>query len=280
MNTHIEIGTINTLQIDRITDPGLFLKAQDDEDVLLPNQYIKEHMQIGDLLDVFIYTDSEDRLVATTQMPKAKLGEFGFFEVVDMTPFGAFVDWGLPKDLFVPRSKQKIPFKIGEKRFLHVDLDEQTKRLIGVEKIQSYLEHAPKSLKPNQEVQALVFASTPLGYKVILNNVYEGLIFKNEVFESLKVGDIKTAFIKQRRSDGKLDISLQRIGKSDQDDAQSVLKLLKENNGMMPYNYKSDAQQIAKIFHLSKKSFKRALTRLQEQEVITIKENGIYLKGV
>ncbi len=278
MNTTIQIGMINTLQIDRETDPGLFLKAEDEEDVLLPNQYVTDSMQVGDFLDVFVYTDSEDRPVATTQKPHAKLGEFGFFEVVDTAPFGAFVDWGLPKDLFVPRTKQKTPFTVGDKRLLHVDLDEQTNRLIGVEKVQNYLTQAPKTLKPNEQITALVFASTPMGYKVIVNNEYEGLIYKNEVFEPIKTGDFKTAYIKLRRSDGKLDISLQRIGKTSGDDASKVLNTLKENGGMMPYNYKSDADDIKKIFHLSKKSYKRALSKLQENGSIEIKDTGIYLK--
>ena len=278
MNTTIQIGVINTLEIDRITDPGLFLKAGDDEDILLPNQYITDGMLLGDLIDVFVYTDSEDRPVATTQVPSAILGEFGFFEVVDTASFGAFVDWGLPKDLFVPRTKQKTPFNVGEKRLLHVDLDEQTNRLIGVEKVQNYLTQAPKTLKPNDEVYILVFAKTPMGYKVIVNDAYEGLIYANEVFEPIKTGDRKKAYIKLRRNDGKLDISLQRIGKTSGDDASSVLDTLKQNGGVMPYNYKSDADDIKKVFHLSKKSYKRALTELQEKGSIEVKDTGIYLK--
>ena len=278
MNETIEIGTINTLQIDRETDPGLFLKASNDDDVLLPNQYVTDAMQVGDLLDVFVYTDSEDRIVATTQRPMAMLGEFGFCEVVDTAPFGAFVNWGLPKDLFVPRTKQKTPFKVGEKRLLHVDLDEQTQRLIGVEKIQNYLGKAPTTLKPNDAVSILVFAVTPLGYKVIVNHAYEGLIYKNEVFEPIQTGDSKQAYIKQRRSDGKLDISLQRIGNTSDDDTSTILRLLHEHQGKMPYNYKSDANEISQVFHLSKKRFKRALTTLQDAGTIEIKDTGIYSK--
>jgi predicted RNA-binding protein (virulence factor B family) len=278
MNSTIQIGIINTLEIDRITDPGLFLKAEDGEDILLPNQYLTDEMLLGDLIDVFVYTDSEDRPVATTEIPAAILGEFGFFEVVDTASFGAFVNWGLPKDLFVPRTKQKTPFQIGEKRLLHVDLDEQTNRLIGVEKVQNYLTEAPKTLKPNDEVFVLVFAKTPLGYKVIVNNAYEGLIYHNEIFEPIKTGDLKKAFIKLRRSDGKLDISLQRIGKTSNDDASTVLDTLRDHGGMMPYNYKSDADEIKKIFHLSKKSYKRALTELVNTKQIEVKDTGIYIK--
>ncbi|RUM61399.1 MAG: DNA-binding protein [Sulfurimonas sp.] len=278
MNHTIDIGTVNTLRVERETDPGLFLKAANDDEVLLPNQYVTHTMHIGDLLDVFVYTDSEDRPVASTERPYAMRGEFGFFEVLDITSFGAFVNWGLPKDLFVPRTKQKTPFKIGEKRLLHVDLDEQTHRLIGVEKIQNYLSPAPKTLQPNDVVSALVFAVTPLGYKVIVNHTYEGLIYKNEVFEPIKTGDLKSAFIKLRRHDGKLDISLQRIGTSSGEDAEQIRRLLHEHHGKMPYNYKSNANDISRIFHLSKKRFKRALTALQEAGDIEIKESGIYTK--
>ena len=278
MNQNIDIGTVNTLQIERESEPGLFLKAADEEEILLPNQYITNDMNVGDLLDVFVYTDSEDRPVASTQFPLAMRGEFGFLKVVDTTNFGAFVDWGLPKDLFVPRTKQKTPFKIGEQRLLHVDLDQQTHRLIGVEKIQNYLSKAPKTLQPNDVVTVLVFAVTPLGYKVIVNHSYEGLIYKNEVFEPIKTGDLKTAYIKQRRSDGKLDISLQRIGTTSNDDTEKILKLLQENRGTMPYNYKSNAQEISNIFHLSKKRFKRALTTLQEAGNIKVKDTGIYIE--
>ncbi len=279
MNQTIEMGAINTLKIERETDPGLFLQSAEGEEILLPNAYVTPDMHIGSTVDVFVYTDSEDRPVATTQKPLALRGEFGFFEVVDTTPFGAFVSWGLPKDLFVPRTKQKTPFKIGEKRLLHVDVDNQTNRLIGVEKVQNYLTQAPKTLAPNDKVTALVFAVTPLGYKVIVDNTYEGLIYKNEVFEPIKTGDLKSAYIKQRRNDGKLDISLQRIGKTADDDAQRLLNTLQEHGGMMPYNYKSDAQEIQKVFHLSKKSYKRALTELQKNKSIDINDTGIYLKG-
>ncbi len=275
----LEIGRINTLLIDRYTTPGIYLLAEDGSDVLLPNQYFKESMKIGDLLEVFVYTDSEDRIVSTTLTPKAMKDQFGFFEVVDVTKIGAFVDWGLPKDLFVPKALQKQPFSLGEKKLLRVIQDELTPRLVGTQKIGKYLEIRPKGLFHNCNVEILVYEETPLGFKAIVNDKYNGLIYRNEVFEPLHVGDKRTAYVKNIRTDGNLDISLTKLGQERKKDAASqVLSLIKENGGSMPYNYKSDAELITKAFGLSKKAFKASLTELAEKNLIEIKETGIYLK--
>lgn len=279
ISEHLELGKINCLTIDRVTTPGLFLRALDGNDVLLPNQYITENMEPGKEIEVFLYTDSEDRLVATTKTPKAMLNQFGFFEVVDTTQFGAFVDWGLPKDLFVPRSAQKVQFNIGDKRILYVKYDEQTHRLIGEEKITKYLTHQISGLHTNSEVELLVIAKTPMGFKVIVDHKYEGMLFHNELFEEIRTGDRKKGYVKNIRSDGNLDISLQPIGAKKSDAAsEKVMALLLKHNGILPYNYKSDAQLIKNSFGLSKKNFKRALTQLQNDEKIEVKETGIYLK--
>jgi uncharacterized protein len=277
MNETLRIGEINTLIIDRDTTPGLFLRSLDESNVLLPNQYVTDTMHIGDTIDVFVYTDSEDRPVASTVMPKAMVNQLAFVEVVDTTAIGAFVNWGLPKDLFVPRVMQKAPFKVGEKRIVRVVLDEQTNRLIGTEKITKALQDAPKEFYPNTPVKFMIIAKTPMGYKAIVDNKYEGMLYKNEIFESLRSGQIKNGFVKIRREDGKLDLTLQKTGKTKADDSsQKILEMLVDNGGMLPYNYKSDAEQIQKMFGLSKKNFKLALTKLSDTKKITIKENGIY----
>ncbi len=279
INEHLVLGSTNILRVDRITEPGLFLMAADGKDVLLPNQYVTKAMHVDNEIDVFVYTDSEDRIVATTERPLAMLDEYGFFEVVDLTPFGAFVNWGLQKDLFVPKTHQKSNFKIGEKRILYVDYDEKTHRLIGSERLTKHLKFHQKELKPNQEVSILIMAKTPMGYKCIVNNRYEGMIFSNEIFEEVKVGDTKKAFLKRSRPDGKLDLSLQRIGDKNSDAGQKkILDLLADHKGRLPYNYKSDAEEIKNVFGLSKKAYKRALTTLIENDKIDVKENGIYLK--
>jgi len=280
LNLSIAIGEVNTLRVERDTDYGLYLRAENFEEVLLPNIYVMEDkMPIGAQIEVFIYTDSEDRPVATTKYPYAKLGEFGYFTVVDYQRYGAFVNWGLPKDLFVPLSQQKCHFHIGSKYILRVCLDVETGRLYGTHKIGKWLSYEPKDLEPNQEVNILVLSKTPLGYKVIVENLYEGMLFDNEIFEVLKVGDRKKAYIKKIRQDGKLDLTLQPIGKKATADVYEtkVLGILKEKNGYIALNSKSDAQEIMKVFGLSKKSFKRTITSLLEQKNIELFEAGIRL---
>jgi predicted RNA-binding protein (virulence factor B family) len=277
-NQHIKIGELNRLKVERDTDYGLYLAAQDLEEVLLPNVYVMEdEMPLDALIDVFIYTDSEDRPVATTKMPYAKLGEYGYFTVVDYKSYGAFVNWGLPKDLFVPLSQQKEYFNIGKKYILRICLDEQTGRLYGTQKIGKYFNRTMKGLHQNKELEVLVMAKTPLGYKVIADNQYEGMLFDNEIFEAIQVGDRKKAYIKTVRKDGKLDMSLQPIGKKAKVDEgeQKVLDQLEAHSDKLPFTYKSDAEEIKKLFGMSKKNFKRTLTALLEQNKIKLTDEGI-----
>ncbi len=280
INEHIQIGEINTLKINRDTEPGLFLEALDEEVVLLPNAYVTDDMDIGDEIEVFIYTDSEDRPVATTEEPLGYKDEFISTRVVDTMKFGSFVDLGLLKDLFVPKNKQKTPFKVGETRIVRIVLDEKTNRLIGVEKITSFLSKDIKDLKTNDEVKLLIFAKTPLGYKVIVNNSYEGLIYSNEIFTKIQVGKVMQGFVKAIREDGKLDISLQPIGKDNVVDLNTtkVFNLLKTNEGMLPYNYKTDVDVVKKVFGMSKKAYKRTLTTLIDENKIVLTEDGMSLK--
>ncbi|MEO1954706.1 MAG: S1-like domain-containing RNA-binding protein [Campylobacterales bacterium] len=279
INQHLELGVLNTLRVDRDTPHGVFLMAEDEKDVLLPKAYVTDNMIEDSLVEVFLYTDSEDRLVATTLTPKAMLDEFALFEVIDVAPFGAFVEWGLSKDLLVPNMLQKQPFKIGEKRFLKVIYDERTHRLVGSEKLGDFFQRKVKDLSPQQEVKILVIAKTPLGYKCIVEDKYEGLIYHNEIFENITIGESKKAYVKTIRKDGNIDLSLRKAGsKKNGDLASNILELLKQNNGIMPYNYKSDAELIKNTFSMSKKEFKRNLTKLQDDAKIEVKDTGIYLK--
>jgi predicted RNA-binding protein (virulence factor B family) len=280
LNLTIAIGELNTLRVERDTDYGLYLRAENFEEVLLPNIYVMEaEMPIGAEIEVFVYTDSEDRPVATTKHPYAKLGEYGYFNVVDYQQYGAFVNWGLPKDLFVPLSQQKCYFHIGSKYILRVCLDAETGRLYGTHKIGKWLSKDTKSLSENQKVDVLVLSKTPLGYKVIIENLYEGMLFENEIFETLKVGERKEAYIKKIRKDGKLDLSLQPIGKKASTDIfeQKFLELLAEKSNFIPLNSKSDAKEIMKVFGLSKKSFKRTFTSLIAQKKVELFNEGIKL---
>ncbi len=277
MNKNIILGELNSLKVNRVSEPGLYLIAEDEEEVLLPNCYVNSSMQIGNEIEVFIYTDSEDRLVATTQKPYAMKNDFVSLEVVDITKFGAFLDMGLPKDLLVPKNKQRSTYQVGNEKVIQVVEDEKTHRLIGTEKFK--LDKTATDYKQNDEVEVLVFIKTPLGFKVIVDNQYEGLIFHNEIFENLKIGDKKRAFVKSLREDGKLDICLQKIGaKNSDDNPNKVLSILEQNNGELSFTYKSDAQDIKEFFGLSKKAFKASLTKLIEDKKIELLENSIKIK--
>lgn len=279
LDAHLSLGMINTLRVDRDTGPGLYLMAEDGEDVLLPGQYVTDEMIEDSLVDVFLYTDSEDRLVATTLKPTAMLDEYALFEVIDIAPFGAFMNWGLTKDLLVPNMFQKTPFALGEKRFLKVIYDERTHRLVGTEKLGDFFQRRVKDLAPNKEANILIIAKTPLGFKCIVNELYEGLIYHNEIFQNLELGDTRTAYVKTIRKDGNIDLTLQKPGsKKSGGSSEKVLALLQENGGNMPYNYKSDAELIKNVFGLSKKDFKRSLTTLVDSAAIEVKDTGIYLK--
>ena len=269
----IKQGVVNTLRVNRVSEPGIYLISGDETEVLLPNAYVKKEMAIDSLLDVFIYTDSEDRLVATTLKPYLYLNEFANLKIVDSAKFGYFVDIGLPKDLLVPKNRQKGTYNIGSYKVLQMQFDERTSRLIASEKY--ILEEEPKNLKQGDEVEIILYSKTPLGFKVIVNNSYEGMIFHSEIFETLKIGDKKRAYIKNLREDKKLDISLQKIG--EKVDSNKVLEILKANGGVLNFTYKSDAEDIKNIFAMSKKAFKATLTKLIDEKKINLENDRICL---
>ncbi|WP_024955862.1 CvfB family protein [Sulfurospirillum arcachonense] len=280
MNEKIQLGVVNTLRIDRTSDHGFYLVSEDGDDVLLPKAYVTEDMNIEDEIDVFIYNDSEDRYVATTERPGAMLGEFGYFEVVGVESFGAFVDWGLQKDLFIPKKFQKIPLEVGMKFVFRVCIDEDTDRLIGAHKFKSFIHTDVEELQENQKVNIIIREKTPLGFKVIVDNKYEAMIFHNEIFEDIWIGQKKVAYIKKIRPDKKMDISLRPIGKSKENEETAihrVTKVLKANGGELECTYKSDPELIKELFGLSKKNYKKALTKLIEDKIIKLDEDGITL---
>ena len=269
----IKQGVVNTLKVNRVREPGIYLISGDETEVLLPNAYVKKEMAIDSLLDVFIYTDSEDRLVATTLKPYLYLNEFANLKIVDSAKFGYFVDIGLPKDLLVPKNRQKGTYNIGSYKVLQMQFDERTSRLIASEKY--ILEEEPKNLKQGDEVEIILYSKTPLGFKVIVNNLFDGMIFHSEIFENLKIGDKKRAYIKNLREDKKLDISLQKIG--EKVDSNKVLEILKANGGVLNFTYKSDAEDIKNIFAMSKKAFKATLTKLIDEKKINLENDRICL---
>ena len=271
INKIIEQGVVNTLKVNRVSQPGIYLISGDETEVLLPNIYVKKEMAIDSLVDVFIYTDSEDRLVATTIKPYLYLNEFASLKIVDSAKFGYFVDIGLAKDLLVPKNRQKGSFEVGSYKVLQMQFDERTNRLIASEKYS--LKNEPKGLKQGDEVEILLYSKTPLGYKVIVNNLYEGMIFHSEIFENVKIGDRKRAYIKNLREDSKLDISLQKIGQKV--DTNKILDILEKNGGAINFTYKSDAEDIKRVFAMSKKAYKATLTKLIEDKKIILSEDKI-----
>ncbi len=278
MNEKIEIGVYNILQIDRDSDHGLHLISEDEEtSVLLPNIYVSNDMQIGNEIKVFVYTDSEDRPIATTLEPKAIVGEFAMLKVIDQNKIGAFLDWGLAKDLFVPLNQQKKDtLKMGRKSIFRVALDTETNRVYASQKVGQFLDNDTSYLEINDKVKLLVLAKTPLGFKVIVNNRHEGMLFTNEIFEELFTGNRRKGFIKKIRDDGKLDISLQPIGKQSAEfGEEKIINLLEKNKGVLPYNYKTKPETIKEVFGLSKKAYKKVLTQLIEKKIIIIENSNI-----
>ena len=274
INEHIYVGELNTLAVNRVSEPGIYLISDDQTEVLLPNAYVTKSMDIGTFLDVFIYTESEDRLVATTLKPYVYLYEFASLEIVDSMKFGAFVDIGLPKHILVPKNKQKGSYSIGNRKVLQLQLDEKTNRLIASEKYDLLKEI--KDLEKNAEVEIILYSKTPLGYKVIVNNSYDGMIYHTEIFENLKIGDTKRAYVKNIRDDNKIDICLQKIGEKPSGD--KVFDILVQNGGKLDFTYKSEAEDIIKVFGMSKKAFKASLTKLIAENKIILEESCIRVK--
>lgn len=259
----------------REVDFGMYLASELGE-ILLPKKYIPTGTQLGSTLRVFVYKDTEDRLIATTETALGEVGDILSLEVVDRTPHGAFMHWGLIKDLFVPKKEQPQPFKIGEWHIVRICLDYKTDRLIGTGKINAFLKKDPSELNEGDEVEALIYSQSELGYKVVVNQLYSGLLYGNEVYEPVALGDKKKAFVKQVREDGKIDLSLKPKGKTAiENDAAHILELLKLNGGKLPYHDKSSPEEIKYFFKLSKKAFKKAVGGLLRKRLITLDDKGI-----
>jgi predicted RNA-binding protein (virulence factor B family) len=280
LDRYLELGTLNTLEVVRLTDYGPVLASAAGKEVLLPKRYADESMTPGTRLEVFVYLDGEERPVATTERPAAMLGEAAVMEVVAVTPHGAFVNWGLPKDLFVPKGLQASPMRKGERHTVLVDYDDKSHRLVGTTKLKNRLAKAQRNtFKRNQAVALLIDKRTDLGVKAIVEGRYEGLIFHSDIFEPLEEGERKTGYVKRVRDDGKIDLLLRPIGKKSDDlAAERVMAYLRAHKGMMPLNYKSDPERVGALLGLSRKNFKRALTKLIDAGKVEVKENGTFLK--
>lgn len=272
-----ELGKISSLLINRFTANGAYLALREGGEVLLPKSYLKGEEKEGEELEVFVYTDSEDRPVAVTNRPTALLDEFAVMEAKEITDFGAFMDWGLPKDLFVPKSKMGKTMEVGGKYLVMVCQDYKTNRLIGVSKYEDFILSDTQAYVSGQEIDALIFEETDLGFKTLIDGSYEGLIYKNEVFQPIKVGDKTKAFVKKRRDDGKIDLQLLPSGREKYEEgAEKILEALKVRK-FLPLQDKSSPESIKELLGMSKKHFKQSIGQLYKAKKITIHEDGIRL---
>lgn len=274
----IRLGEYNTLEILRETDPGLYLGDTQENVVLLPHRYKPENFNIGDMLEVFVYLDYEERPVATTLTPHVLLNDFGYLHCSDVNEFGAFMDWGVQKQLFVPFKEQARPMKVGNWYIIYLSMDEQTNRLVGSSKTNKYLNNDTVTLEKFDEIAIMVTHITDLGANVIVNGKHKGLIFINDIFEDIRTGDTMKAFVKSVREDNKIDVVLQSPGyRSIEPNANFILEELKAAGGFMPLHDKSDPQAIKNELGMSKKSFKKAIGTLYKDKQIAIKPDGIEL---
>ncbi|MEN7972365.1 MAG: S1-like domain-containing RNA-binding protein [Verrucomicrobiota bacterium] len=273
-----DIGKMNTLQVLRESDFGLFLDGGELGDILLPMRYVSGSLKPGDTVEVFIMLDSEDRLTATTQKPYAMVDEFANLRVVSVTGIGAFLDWGLPKDLLVPFREQKIKMREGQSYMVRIYLDRASGRLAASSKLDKFLDKTDANYEPGEKVDLLICAKTDLGYKTIINGMHWGLIFHNEVFKPLERGRRIEGFVKQVRSDGKIDLCLQKPGYEKVTDlTDEILQYLEKQGGFMPVTGKSSPEEINALFGVSKKTYKQAIGALYKKRLITLDDSGTKL---
>ena len=274
----LQIGNYNTLRITKLVSFGVYLDGGDGKEILLPTRYVPKGAKVDDEVQVFIYHDNEGRLIATTLHPKAVVGEFAFMRVKSVNSTGAFLDWGLMKDLLVPFKEQKMAMREGKWHLVYVHLDHLTGRIVASARVEKFLGNVPPEYESNQEVDLLVADDTEIGYKVIVNDLHWGMIYHNQVFQRLEKGERLKGYVKGVREDDKLDISLQPLGYQKVDGiSQRILEALQMKDGYLPVHDKSDPEEIYSLFRCSKKAFKQAIGSLYKQHRIRMEADGIRL---
>lgn len=274
----IELGKFNTLEVVKEVDFGMYLDGGEEGEILLPARYVPEDCKPGDNLEVFIYLDNEERLVATTLTPLVQVGEFACLEVAWVNEYGAFLNWGLMKDLFVPFREQKMKMQVGKKYVVHAHLDDESYRIVASAKVDRYLSKEKAEYEPGQEVNVLIWQKTDLGFKAIIDNKYSGLLYESEIFQPLHTGMVLKAYVKQVREDLKIDLMLQKPGQGKVEDFSSILlEYIREHDGRISLNDKSPAEDIYDTFGVSKKTFKKAVGDLYKKHLIVLQEKGIVL---
>lgn len=274
----VELGKKANLEILKLTDFGYYLDGQNFGEILMPKRYITSDMKIGGMVDVFVFLDGEERIVATTETPYAEVGGFARMKVNKVERVGAFLDWGVSKELLVPFSEQKVKMEAGRYYFAHVFLDKVTDRIAATMKIEKYINKSIPTYKVGDKVRVIVSAITDIGYKCITDERFVGVLYKNEVYKNLLVGQKLDVYIKKVREDHKIDLSVESLGyKKIDKNAQHILDMLSKSKSGLPYNDKTDPEVIYKIFGFSKKIFKQAIGNLYKQRQIIIKPTGIEL---
>ena len=275
---NVILGKYNQLEVVNEVDFGVYLNGGDDGEILLPSRYVPEGCRPGDMLNVFIYLDNEERLIATTLQPKVQVDEFACLEVAWVNEYGAFLDWGLMKDLFVPFREQKMKMQKGHRYVVHAHVDEDSYRIMASAKVEKYLSKDMPPYQSGEEVEVMAWQKTDLGYKVIVDNKYSGLVYQKEIFKALEPGMKMQAYIRQVREDGKIDLTLQKDGLQKVGDfAEVLLQYIKEQGGHTSLNDKSAAEDIYDTFGVSKKTFKKAVGDLYKKRLILLVEDGIRL---
>ena len=277
---NIELGKFNTLEVVKTVDFGVYLDGEQEGEILLPTRYVPDNCQVGDFLNVFLYLDNEERLIATTLTPLVQVGEFACLEVAWVNQFGAFLNWGLMKDLFVPFSEQKMKMLVGNKYVIHAHVDEESYRIVASAKVERYFSKEEPTYEPDDEVNILIWQKTDLGFKAIIDNKFGGLLYDSEIFQPLHTGMTLKAYVKQVREDEKIDLVLQKPGFEKIDDfAKSLLQYIQAHGGSVAVNDKSPAEEIYDIFQVSKKTFKKAVGDLYRRRLIKLTDVGLELVG-
>lgn len=276
----VKLGDYNHLPVVKEVDFGVYLDGGDGEEILLPKRYVPHGCKPGDELEVFIYLDQDERLVATTEKPLAKVGDFAYLEVAWVNEYGAFLNWGLMKDLFCPFREQKRRMEIGESYIVHVHVDENSYRIVASAKVEHYLSTDFPPYHPGDEVDLLIWQKTDLGFKVIIDNSFAGLVYRDQVFKQIRTGERMRGYIAAVRPDGKIDVTLQPTGRQQTTDfAETLLRYLETHQGFCDLGDKSDAEDIKRRFQVSKKVYKKAIGDLYKRRLIVIENDGIYLSN-
>lgn len=276
----IELGKFNTLEVVKEVEFGMYLDGGEEGEILLPLRYVPEECKVGDKLNVFIYLDNEERLVATTLTPLVQVGQFACLEVAWVNQYGAFLGWGLMKDLFVPFREQKMKMQVGKKYVVHAHLDDESYRIVASAKVERYLSKERAAYQPGEEVEILIWQKTDLGFKAIIEHQYGGLLYESEIFRPLQAGMTLKAYVKQVREDGKIDLMLQKPGAGKVEDfAVTLLEYIREQGGTTSLNDKSPAEDIYAVFGVSKKTFKKAVGDLYKKQLVILEDNKIRIRN-